>query len=70
MNLLHYSMNIQWSEEDEAFIVTVPELPGCISHGSTYEEAVEQGKDAIETWIIGAQEFGTPIPEPRSHVAA
>lgn len=61
----HYSMNIQWSVEDEAYIVTVPELPGCITHGATYEEAVRQGQDAIATWIDGSQEWGLPIPEPR-----
>jgi predicted RNase H-like HicB family nuclease len=70
MNTIHYSMNIQWSDEDEAFIVTVPELPGCITHGATYEEAARQGEDAIETWLMGAKEFGLPIPEPRGYVAA
>jgi predicted RNase H-like HicB family nuclease len=49
----HYSMNIQWSEEDRVFVVTVPELPGCITHGRTYEEAVRQGQDAVATWIEG-----------------
>ncbi len=41
-NYDHYTMVIQWSEEDNAYIVTVPELPGCITHGDTYEEAVKQ----------------------------
>lgn len=40
---LHYSMIIEWSDEDNAFIVTVPELPGCRTHGATYEEVVKQG---------------------------
>ena len=62
----HYSMNIQWSEEDRVFIVTVPELPGCITHGRTYEEAVRQGQDAIATWIEGSHELGLSIPEPRT----
>jgi predicted RNase H-like HicB family nuclease len=61
----HYSMVIKWSEEDDAYIVTVPELPGCITHGDTYEEAVHQGEDAIETWIDGCLAWGYPIPEPR-----
>ena len=47
----HYSMNIQWDEDDQVFVVTVPELPGCRTHGATYEEAVQQGQDAIESWI-------------------
>ncbi len=65
----HYSMNIQWSEEDQAYIVTVPELPGCKTHGNTYEEAVQQGKDAIESWIMAAKQDGDPIPSPRTLVA-
>ncbi len=60
----HYSMIIQWSDEDNAYIVTVPELPGCRTHGETYEEALQQGKDAIASWIMVAKEMGLPIPEP------
>lgn len=60
----HYSMIIQWSELDQVYIVTVPELPGCRTHGKTYEEAVRQGEDAIETWIDGSRALGLPIPEP------
>jgi len=63
----HYSMDIRWSDEDQAFIVTVPELPGCKTHGFTYEEAVRQGQDAIETWIDGAREDGDPLPTPRAY---
>ncbi len=48
-----YSMIIQWEPEGGVFVVTVPELPGCRTHGSTYEEAVQQGQDAIETWLMG-----------------
>jgi predicted RNase H-like HicB family nuclease len=61
----HYSMLIQWSEEDQAYIVTVPELPGCKTHGATYEEAVKQGQEAIEGWIEDARAWGEPVPEPR-----
>ncbi len=64
MDTKHYSMNIQWSDEDNAYIVTVPELPGCKTHGATYKEAVEQGQDAIESWIMVAQELGHRIPSP------
>ncbi|HET6314165.1 MAG TPA: type II toxin-antitoxin system HicB family antitoxin [Chloroflexia bacterium] len=60
-----YSMIIEWSNEDEAYIVTVPELPGCVTHGNTYEEAVRQGQDAIEGWIDVAQELGRPVPAPK-----
>jgi predicted RNase H-like HicB family nuclease len=61
----HYSMVIQWSELDNAYIVTVPELPGCKTHGETLEEAVQQGKDAIESWIDAMEAWGRPIPAPR-----
>lgn len=64
----HYSMVIQWSEEDLAFIVTVPELPGCMTHGVTYEQAVQQGQDAIEGWIEANRAWGRPIPAPQAFV--
>jgi predicted RNase H-like HicB family nuclease len=60
-----YSMEIIWSDEDQAYIVTVPELPGCKTHGRTYEEAVQQGKDAIRSWIDASRAWGDPIPPPR-----
>ncbi len=58
----HYSMHIQWSVEDNAYIVIVPELPGCKTHGKTYEEAVRQGQDAIDSWVMIANELGRPVP--------
>ncbi len=61
----HYSMLIQWDKDDRIYVVTVPELPGCMTHGKTYEEAVRQGQDAIATWIDGSRDLGLPIPEPR-----
>lgn len=62
----HYSMVIEWSDEDGAYIVTVPELPGCMTHGATYAEAVKQGQDAIESWIDAARADGDSIPAPRT----
>ena len=58
-------MEIIWSDEDQAYIVTVPELPGCKTHGNTYEEAVQQGKDAIRSWIDASRAWGDLIPPPR-----
>jgi len=69
MEQLRYSMLIQWSDEDEAYIVTVPELPGCKTHGSTYEEAVQQGKDAIETLLLFLNDVGEVIPKPEKYAA-
>ena len=61
----HYSMVIQWSEEDKAYIVTVPDLPGCKTHGKTYEQAVKQGRYAIESWVDANRAWGRPIPAPK-----
>jgi predicted RNase H-like HicB family nuclease len=68
MEDIHYSMVIQWDEDDRIFVVDVPELPGCMTHGKTYEEAVKQGQEAIEGWLNAAKELHWPIPAP--HVAA
>jgi len=57
-------MIIQWDSRDNIFVVRVPELPGCVTHGETYEEAVKQGKDAIESWLMAASADGEPIPPP------
>lgn len=69
MNIKRYSMIIEWSDEDQAYIVTVPELPGCRTHGDTYEEATKQGQDAIESWIMVAEELGRPVPAPKLFAA-
>lgn len=61
-----YQMIISWSDEDGAFIVSVPELPGCMADGKTISEAVENAKVIISEWIEYAKEDGIPIPEPRS----
>lgn len=61
---VRYSMVIEWSDEDDASIVTVPELPGCRTHGSTYEDTVRQGQDAIISWIDVQRASGCPIPAP------
>ena len=65
MKDFHYSMIIQWDEDDKIFIVNVPELPGCMTHGKTYEEAVKQGKEAIEGWLNVAKDLHWPIPSPQ-----
>ncbi|HEV2239147.1 MAG TPA: type II toxin-antitoxin system HicB family antitoxin [Ktedonobacterales bacterium] len=62
----HYSMLIQWSDEDVTFIVTVPELPGCMTHGDTYEQATQHGLEAIGSWIEANEAWGHPIPAPRT----
>jgi predicted RNase H-like HicB family nuclease len=60
-----YSIVIQWDEEDHIYVVTVPELPGCMTHGITYEEALQHGREVIELWIDANEEWGKPIPAPK-----
>lgn len=63
-----YELIIYWSEEDEAFIAEVPELPGCAADGATYDEAVANVQVVIQEWIEAATELGRPIPEPRGRL--
>jgi predicted RNase H-like HicB family nuclease len=63
--MYRYEIIIYWSNEDNAFIAEVPELPGCIAHGETPEKALKNAKEAIQLWIDTAKEFGDPIPEPK-----
>ena len=62
---IHYSMVIEWEPDGQVFVVTVPELPGCRTHGRTYEDAVAQGQDAIETWIDAWRAGDRQPPAPR-----
>ena len=55
-----------WSNEDQAFVAEVPELPGCMSHGDSQETApLRQINEAMQLWIDAAREFGDPIPQPK-----
>lgn len=63
-----YELIIWWSNDDEAFIVEVPELPGCAADGPTYEEAVAQARRVIREWIQTATELGRPVAEPRGRL--
>ncbi len=63
--MYRYEIIIYWSNEDNAFIAEVPELPGCMAHGNTPEDALKNTKEAIQLWIDTAKEFGDPIPEPK-----
>lgn len=51
------------SEPEGGYTISVPSLPGCISFGSTFEEAMEMIKDAMTGWLAVAREEGLPIPE-------
>ena len=60
-----YELIVFWSAEDGAFVVDVPELPGCMAHGDTPAEAVASAQEAIALWLEVAREDGRPIPEPK-----
>jgi predicted RNase H-like HicB family nuclease len=62
---LKYEIILYWSEEDEAYIAEVPELPGCIADGNTYEEALKKAEVVIQEWIETAKELGREVPEPK-----
>ena len=63
-----YEMVIYWSVEDDAYIVEVPELAGCMADGKTYAEAVANAEGIIEEWIETAKELGREIPEPKGRL--
>ena len=65
---IKYELIIYWSDADQAFVVEVPELPGCMADGSTYEQAVANARTVIQEWLDTAQELGRPIPEPRGRL--
>jgi predicted RNase H-like HicB family nuclease len=65
---IKYEIILYWSEEDQAFIAEVPELPGCAADGATYQEAVAKVEVVIREWIETAQELGRPIPTSRGRL--
>lgn len=63
-----YEMIIFWSEEDQSYLVEVPELAGCISDGKSYQEAVKNAEIVIQEWIETAIELGREVPEPKGRL--
>lgn len=66
---MRYELIIYWSREDQAFLVEVPELPGCMADGISYEEAVANAQTVIGQWIETARALGRPIPEPKGKLS-
>lgn len=60
-----YELIVFWSREDDAFVVDVPELPGCMAHGATAAEAVANAQEAIDLWIETARASQREEPEPK-----
>ncbi len=66
--MTRYELIIYWSEEDRAFVVEVPELPGCMADGATYQEALANAETIVQEWLETAQELGRPIPEAKGRL--
>ena len=64
-----YELIIYWSDEDDDFLVEVPELPGCMADGKTREEAVKNAEEVIKLWIKTARGLGRKVPKPRGRLA-
>jgi predicted RNase H-like HicB family nuclease len=64
-----YELIVFWSDEDQRFIVEIPELPGCMADGMSYEEAIKNAQIAISEWLETAGELGREIPQPRGRLA-
>ena len=60
-----YEVIVWWSENDQTYIAEVPELPGSMSDGGTYEEALQNIQIIISEWVETAKELGREIPEPK-----
>ena len=66
--LSKYEIIIYWSKADDAYIAEVPELPGCMADGCSYQEAVANAEVIIEEWLETATSLGRPIPVPRGRL--
>ena len=65
VEMYKYERIIYWSEEDNAFLVEVPELPGCMADGETVGDAIANAEVVIREWLEIAKERGQEIPEPK-----
>jgi predicted RNase H-like HicB family nuclease len=65
MNESRYELIVYWSDSDNAFLVEVPELPGCMADGATYQEAVRNVEIIIAQWLETAKSLGREIPKPK-----
>lgn len=70
----HYAILIQWSDEDQAYIVRLPDwehadrVLGPVTHGDTYAEALEHGLEALDALIASARKHQELLPEPQTFV--
>jgi predicted RNase H-like HicB family nuclease len=64
----NYEIILYWDKTDNCFIAEIPELSGCIAHGETEFDALENVRVAKELWLATALEFGDPVPEPKGRL--
>jgi len=64
----NYEVIIYWSQEDQAYIAEVPELPGCAADGKSHQEALANAEVVIREWIETAKELDRPIPAPKGRL--
>ena len=57
-----YRMLIEWSDEDQVFVVTLPEFPFNRTHGASYEEAAKNGQEVLDLLIELCESEGRPLP--------
>ncbi len=67
--MFKYKILIYRSEEDGSFIAEVPELPGCMADGATYEEALHNAEVVISKWVETAKGLGREIPAPKGKLS-
>ena len=68
---MKYTVIIQWSEEEQCFVVGLPEFNDVmqpVTHGDTYEEALKNAQEVLELLIESYQEEGKPLPTPKTFV--
>ncbi len=63
-----YEIIIFWSDEDQTFVAEIPELPGCMADGKTYQEALSNAETIIKEWLETAKALGRSVPQPRGRL--
>jgi len=68
--MFKYELIIYWSNEDDCYICEIPELPGCMADGQTYQEALKNAEVIIQEWLETAESIGHNIPAPKGKLMA
>ncbi len=67
-NESRYEIILYWSDEDQAVIAEVPELPGCAADGATYQDALANVRTIMDEWMETARDLGREIPKPKGRL--